>query len=92
MRFSSWEPRASRTPIRAGQTRLEHVAAGVVTSCADAEGERIEREPSLPAAFDAPATAAWIASVLAGAEPVPPSLVMQLGCCLAGARRLDTAA
>ena len=74
------------------QTRLEHVAAGVVTLCADAEGEDIEREPSLPAASDAPTTAAWIANVLAGALPVPPPLIMQLGCCLAGARRLGAAA
>jgi anthranilate phosphoribosyltransferase len=74
------------------QTRLEHVAAGVVTLCADVEGEDIEREPSLPAASDAPTTAAWIANVLAGALPVPPPLIMQLGCCLAGAHRLGAAA
>ena len=74
------------------QTRLEHVAAGAVTLCADAESEGIEREPSLPAASDAPAIAGWIANVLAGALPVPPPLIMQLGCCLAGARRLGAAA
>jgi len=73
-------------------TRFEHVAAGIVTSCADAEGEGIEREPSLPASSDAPTTAAWIANVLAGTEPVPPPLIMQLGCCLAGARRHGAAA
>ncbi len=73
------------------QTRLEHVAAGAVT-CADADREGIAREPSLPASSDAPTTAAWIANVLAGAEPVPLPLVMQLGCCLAGARRLGAAA
>lgn len=74
------------------QTRLEHVAAGAVTLCADAEGEGIEREPSLPAASDAPTIAGWIANVLAGALPVPPPFIMQLGCCLAGARRLGAAA
>ncbi len=74
------------------QTRLEHVAAGVVTLCADAEDESIEAEPSLPAASDAATIAGWIANVLAGALPVPPPLVMQLGCCLAGARRLGAAA
>ena len=74
------------------QTRLEHVAAGVVTLCADAEDESIEGERSLPAASDAATIAGWIANVLAGALPVPPPLVMQLGCCLAGARRLGAAA
>ena len=74
------------------QSRLEHVAAGVVTTCADADGEGPEREPSLPASPDAPATAAWIANVLAGTEPVPPPLVTQLGCCLAGARRRGASA
>lgn len=88
--FLSTEGEPFADPRR--QTRLEHVAAGVVTLCADAEGGYIERELSLPAASDAPTTAAWIADVLAGAEPVPPPLIMQLGCCLAGARRLGAAA
>jgi anthranilate phosphoribosyltransferase len=74
------------------QPRLEHVAAGAATSCADAEGDVVSRDPSLPAASDAATTAAWIASVLAGTEPVPPPIIMQLGCCLAGARRLGAAA
>jgi anthranilate phosphoribosyltransferase len=74
-----------------GQTSLEHVAGGVVTLCGDAEAEGIKREPSLPAASDAASTATWIANVLAGTEPVPPPIVVQLGCCLAGARRIGTA-
>jgi anthranilate phosphoribosyltransferase len=74
------------------QTRLEHVSGGVVTLCADIEADGIDREPPLPAASDAAATATWIANVLAGTEPVPPPIIMQLGCCLAGARRLGAAA
>jgi len=73
------------------QTRLEHVSGGVVTLCADVEADGIDREPSLPAASDAATTAAWITNVLAGTEPVPPPIIMQLGCCLAGARRLGAA-
>lgn len=69
------------------QARFEHLAAGVVTPCAEADAEVIGREFSLPVASDAVTTAAWIASVLAGTEPVPPSILAQLGCCLAGARR-----
>jgi anthranilate phosphoribosyltransferase len=72
--------------------RLEHVAAGTATPCADADAESIGRDPSLPAASDAATTAAWIANVLAGTEPVPPPIIMQLGCCLAGARRQGAAA
>ncbi len=75
-----------------GGTPLEHVAGGVAASCADVDAEGSDREPSLPAATDAVTTATWIASVLAGAEPVPPPIVAQLGCCLAGARRLGAAA
>ena len=67
-------------------------AGGVAASCADVDAEGGDREPSLPAAIDAVTTATWIASVLAGAEPVPPPIVAQLGCCLAGARRLGAAA
>ena len=70
------------------QTRFEHVAAGVVTLCADADADGIHGEPSLPAGIDAATTATWIANVLAGTEPVPPPIIVQLGCCLAGARRL----
>ena len=61
-------------------------------ACADAEADGIDREPSLPAASDAATTAAWIANVLAGTSAVPPPIVAQLGCCLAGARRLGAAA
>ena len=68
------------------QPRLEHIAGGVVTLCADAESDGIAPEPSLPAASDAVTTAAWIVDVLAGTEPVPLPIVMQLGCCLAGVR------
>jgi len=74
------------------QTPLEHVAAGSATLCADAEAHDVNREPSLPAAPDAASTATWIANVLAGSEPVPPPIIAQLGCCLAGARRLGAAA
>lgn len=75
-----------------GRTRFEHMSAGSATLCADAEASRFERGPMPPAATDAAATATWIANVLAGTEPVPPSIVVQLGCCLAGARRLGAAA
>jgi anthranilate phosphoribosyltransferase len=68
------------------QARLEHVAQGVVTRCADAADDDILHGPSLPKTPDAATTAAWIVNVLAGTEPVPPPIVMQLGCCLAGAR------
>jgi anthranilate phosphoribosyltransferase len=75
-----------------GGTPLEHVAGGAAAPCADGEAEGDDRDASLPAATDAVTTATWIASVLAGAERVPPPIIAQLGCCLAGARRLGAAA
>lgn len=62
---------------------LEPFVAGVAT------GNESEVAPgsSLPApAGDAAATAAAIERVLAGELPVPDSILMQLGCCLAGVR------
>ena len=88
--FEGTEGESFADPRR--QTRLEHIAGGTVTPCADAEVDGSDREPSLPAASDAATTAAWIANVLAGTEPVPPPIIMQLGCCLAGARRQGVAA
>jgi anthranilate phosphoribosyltransferase len=73
------------------QPRLEHITGGIATPCAEAEGDGNSGEPALPAAPDAVTTAAWIANVLAGTEPVPPPIVVQLGCCLAGARRQGAA-
>lgn len=66
---------------------LEHIAEGVATPCADGEAESVTAEPSLPGACDAVTTAAWITDVLTGTRPVPPPIILQLGCCLAGARR-----
>jgi anthranilate phosphoribosyltransferase len=74
------------------QPQLEHLADGVATVCVDAETSESAPDPELPATIDARATAAWIERVLAGTRPVPPPLVAQLGCCLAGARRLGVAA
>jgi anthranilate phosphoribosyltransferase len=75
-----------------GRAPLEHVARGVAASCVDVEAEESGHEASLPEATDPVTTAAWIARVLAGTEPVPPPIIAQLGCCLAGARRLGAAA
>lgn len=63
---------------------IESFSAGARTLCAEPGGGC--NEPPLPAAADARATAAWIADVLAGRQPLPSSIVTQLGCCLAGAR------
>ena len=41
---------------------------------------------ALPATIDAPTTAAWISSALAGAVPLPEPIVNQLACCLRGAK------
>lgn len=79
-------------PDPRGHTPLEHVTRGVATLCSDAEVGGGGKPPSLPGTIDPVSTATWIESVLAGSEPVPPSIVVQLGCCLAGARRLGALA
>lgn len=69
------------------QPQLEHFVGGVSTVCVEAESGRAANALALPATIDPPATAAWIAEVLAGTQPVPPPIVAQLACCLDGARR-----
>lgn len=69
------------------QEQLEdfsHGIAVIVTSSAD----DAERSPALlPAPSQASATAEWTSRVLAGELPIPASILTQLSCCLAGARR-----
>ncbi len=63
--------------------RLESFTAGVAT------GSEPEVAPGSPLALpagDAAATAAAIERVLTGESPVPDSILIQLGCCLAGVR------
>lgn len=74
-------------PEPSRQPRLEHVAAGAVTVCVDAEAPGAASETSLPGALDAPSVAAWIGRAMAGSVPLPPPIVAELGCCLNGARR-----
>jgi anthranilate phosphoribosyltransferase len=69
------------------QPQLEHFVAGHGTVCAEAETAGVAARPALPAAIDAPTTAAWIAQALAGEQPLPAPIVAQLGCCLNGAHR-----
>lgn len=75
-----------------GEAAIECISGGRSTPCAEPEDGIGRDEAELPAPADVPATAAWIADVLAGRRPPPPSLVTQLGCCLAGARGLGEAA
>ena len=69
------------------QPQLEHFVAGLGTVCAEAEAAGVATNSALPAAIDAPTTAAWIAQALAGEQPLPAPIVTQLGCCLNGAHR-----
>lgn len=75
----------------AAQPVIEQVARGVATRCAEAEAAASGGEP-LAAASDAGSTAAWISRALAGEEPVPAPIVVQLACCLHGAQRPAVAA
>jgi anthranilate phosphoribosyltransferase len=47
--------------------------------------------PELPEARDAPTTARWIESVLAGSTPVPPAIEHQIACCRRAVSILATA-
>jgi anthranilate phosphoribosyltransferase len=69
------------------QPQLEHFVAGRASVCAEAETALVGARPALPAAVDAPTTAAWIARALAGEHPLPAPIVAQLACCLSGAHR-----
>ena len=79
MRGTEGEPFAS--PRR--QPRLELFEDGVADVVFEVEGVA---PPALPATTDAPTTAAWITSVLAGEVPIPEPIVNQLACCLRGAK------
>ena len=83
LRGTEGEPFANplRTPL------IEDFAGGVRTVCTEGEAGSVGNAPPLPAAVDAPTTAAWIARVLAGEVPVPAPIVAQLACCMIGARR-----
>jgi len=79
MRGTEGEPFAS--PRR--QPRLELFECGVADVLFEAESVA---PAALPATIDAPTTAAWISSALAGAVPLPEPIVNQLACCLRGAK------
>ncbi len=71
---------------------IERFAAGVGSVCAEAEDAGTPHASIPLPAPDATATAAWIAQVLVGTQPVPAPIVAQLACCLDGARRTRQAA
>ncbi|MEG2962326.1 MAG: DNA-binding protein YbiB, partial [Janthinobacterium sp.] len=48
----------------------------------------VEELPHLPAERDSATTAAWIAAVLRGEVPVPPSIAEQVGQCLMASRQI----
>jgi anthranilate phosphoribosyltransferase len=73
------------------QPRLECFAAGVPAILFEAEAGAPLTPPVLPRALDASSTAAWIAAVLAGEQPVPQPIVNQLACCLLATRRAPDA-
>lgn len=63
----------------------------------DAAGERVlfarqqdDQTPALPASKDPQLTAEWIERCVAGVEPVPASLKIQLACCLVAAGETPT--
>lgn len=82
MRGTEGEPFAN--PRR--QPRLEMFEGGVASVLFEAESAAADPPPALPAAIDAPTTAAWIAAALAGEVAIPQPIVNQLACCLYGAR------
>lgn len=65
--------------------RLELFQGGASEVLFDAEAGSTRVPPSLPAAIDAPTTAAWIKRALEGTTPLPMPIVNQLACCLYGA-------
>ena len=82
MRGTEGEPFAN--PLR--QPQIETFDDGVATIVFDAEPVASSPRAALPALTDAPATAAWIAAVLAGRAAIPQPIVNQLACCLRGAQ------
>lgn len=75
-------------PAAGGESTLECIAGGRVAPCVEPDDPACPHDAPPGTASDAPATAAWIAEVLAGRQPPPPAIVGQLGCCLAGVRSL----
>jgi len=73
------------------QPRLECFAAGVPAILFEAEAGPPLTPLALPRVLDASTTAAWIAAVLAGEQPVPQPIVNQLACCLLATRRTPDA-
>ena len=78
LRGTEGEPYAN--PKR--QPRLELFRRGATARVVDAEEGTIAGVPVLPAASDAVTTAQWIAQALAGEQPVPAPIVVQLACLL----------
>lgn len=74
------------------QPQLEWFRRGVATVLFDAETSGLTTLPALPAAIDAPSTAAWIAAALAGAMPIPQPILNQLACCMHATRQQSAAA
>ena len=73
------------------QPLLEWFADGVATVLFDSETGTLPTLPDLPAAIDAPTTAAWIAGALAGEVPIPKPILNQLACCMHATRRMSAA-
>jgi anthranilate phosphoribosyltransferase len=80
MRGTEGEPFAN--PRR--QPRLDAFESGVAQVLFESDTERVA-PPSLPAAIDAPTTAAWTAAAVVGEVPIPEPIVNELACCLRGA-------
>lgn len=81
LRGAEGEPYAN--PKRRPQLEFFQNGASAVLFDAEVGSSRIL--PSLPAAIDAPTTAAWIKRALEGTAPLPLPIVNQLACCLYGA-------
>jgi anthranilate phosphoribosyltransferase len=79
------EGEACTNPRR--QSQLDAFTGGSHSICAESESGDAEAMAAMPVTIDAPTTAAWISRMLAGESPVPSPIIVQLACCLQGARR-----
>lgn len=72
--------------------RIELFRDGELEVLCEAATGTLAALPELPSAIDAGTTAEWTRAVLAGAVPVPASLIEELACCLYGAGRATSLA
>jgi anthranilate phosphoribosyltransferase len=74
------------------QPQLDWYEHGVATVLFEAETGTLATLAALPRAIDAATTAAWIATALSGAAPIPQPILNQLACCLHATRQTPAAA